>query len=103
MTTPDLLTAALDRTRVRRRLPDGATARALRQEAGLTQMEAGAVVGVSGVAISLWERNLRRPRDPRRIESYLTFLDRLARELANSGRAPRGRTRRPREVREASG
>jgi transcriptional regulator with XRE-family HTH domain len=101
MTTPDLLTAALDRIRLRRQLPDGNTARALREEAGLTQTEFGAVVGVSGVAISLWERNLRRPRDPRLVENYLTVLDRLARELAQSGRATRGRTRRPREARGA--
>jgi transcriptional regulator with XRE-family HTH domain len=79
----DVVTAALARKRTRQQLPEGPMARYLRRRAGLTLSEVGEVVGATGVAVSLWERGLRRPRDPRLVAAYAALLDRLAREVAN--------------------
>lgn len=81
----DALTAALDRARQRRQLPDPEVARLLRRRAGLTLADVGRAVGVSHTAIWLWERSRRRPRDPQHVEAYSNLLDRLAREVGGGG------------------
>ena len=50
--------------------------RVLRQQAGLTQVELGEAVGVSGSEVSRWEAGLRRPRG-RNLERYAEALARL--------------------------
>lgn len=82
-----MIDAALAHEQARRRLPDGPTARFLRRRAGLTLFDVARAVGVSGVAVSLWERGLRRPREPQIVDAYARLLDRLAREVASGGGA----------------
>ncbi|MFE7856013.1 helix-turn-helix transcriptional regulator [Streptomyces sp. NPDC057403] len=50
------------RLRVRLDLPSPAQRRELREAAGLTQQELGAIVGVGRKAVSHWEAGIRTPR-----------------------------------------
>jgi DNA-binding transcriptional regulator YiaG len=67
------------RARARKRLPPPAMRRQLREQAGVSQTEIAAVVGVSRECVSLWESQPRMPRG-QNLERYLAFLERLARE-----------------------
>jgi transcriptional regulator with XRE-family HTH domain len=73
------LEVALDLARLRRRLPDPKTRRALRQRAGLPQSAIAKVVGVDRATISRWETGERDPENPH-LRPYIETLDRLARE-----------------------
>ena len=53
---------------------DGATIRALRRRAGLTQAELGAKVGVSERSVRAWEKGEKRPVDPQRIRKLVLVL-----------------------------
>jgi len=67
----------LARVRARRRLGTPAGRRRLRQQAGLAQADLARELGVSRMAISLWERGIRFPR-PSLLARYLDLLDRIA-------------------------
>jgi transcriptional regulator with XRE-family HTH domain len=70
---------ALEIARLRRRLPDARTRRALRERAGLPQAVVARAVGVDRATLSRWESGTRNPDDSH-LEAYLQLLDRLARE-----------------------
>jgi len=62
------------RAKARRQLRSApATARALRQQAGLTQAEVGEALGVSSVAVCRWERGERVPQGDLAVR-YLALL-----------------------------
>jgi DNA-binding transcriptional regulator YiaG len=69
----------LARSRLRRRLPPPAMRRQLREQAGISQAEIAAVVGVTRECVSNWESGNRAPR-PQHLERYVAFLERIARE-----------------------
>jgi transcriptional regulator with XRE-family HTH domain len=75
----DSLAAALEKARLRRRLPDPKTRRALRQRAGLPQAAVARAVGVDRATISRWESGEREPGEAH-LRSYIETLGRLARE-----------------------
>jgi transcriptional regulator with XRE-family HTH domain len=79
MVREDRLREALTQARQRRRLPDPAARRSLRERAGISQGALADAVGVSSGAVSRWESGERAPSGER-LEAYLTALDRLARE-----------------------
>jgi len=62
-------------------LPDAATRRALRIQAGLSMRQVGEAVGVSINAVQAWERGAE-PRGSRRTE-YAALLERLASEVGS--------------------
>ena len=64
-----------------RRLPDPGIRRMLRIEAGLTQDDVAAAVGVTRTAISRWESGDRHPRGPF-ASLYAEVLRELAAEVA---------------------
>jgi DNA-binding transcriptional regulator YiaG len=69
----------LARIKLRRRLPPPSMRRQLREQAGVSQSDIAAVVGVSRECVSMWESGPRVPRG-QNLERYLAFLERLARE-----------------------
>lgn len=75
----DPLTSALERARLRRRLPDPPSRRLLRERADVTQKALAAACGVDRATVSRWETGDRDP-DDRRLSLYLEALDRLARK-----------------------
>ena len=52
-----------------------ATARVMRQEAGLSQQDVADVLSVTRAAVSRWERGSRLPSGPRAVD-YIRFLKR---------------------------
>jgi DNA-binding transcriptional regulator YiaG len=68
-----------ERARLRRQLPPPAVRRQLREQAGISQAEIAAVVGVTRECVSNWESGNRTPR-AKHLERYLTFLQRVVRE-----------------------
>jgi transcriptional regulator with XRE-family HTH domain len=74
--TTDTLTAALDRARLRRRLPDPPTRLLLRERAGLSRKEVAAALGVDRATISRWESGERHPSDAH-LGLYVALLARL--------------------------
>jgi DNA-binding transcriptional regulator YiaG len=72
----DPLDAALTRAR-RRRLPDPAIRRLLREQAGLSQDELAEALGVSRPTVTRWELGQRTPRGDL-AERYAAALDLLA-------------------------
>lgn len=70
------LDAALTRAR-RRRLPDPAIRRLLREQAGLSQADLAATLDVTRTAVTRWELGQRSPRGEL-AERYAAALDRLA-------------------------
>jgi DNA-binding XRE family transcriptional regulator len=73
MITIDML---LGRGQARRRLP---LARVIREQAGVSQAELAAILGVDRSAISRWEAGIRIPRSGV-IGRYADLLDRLAQQ-----------------------
>jgi DNA-binding transcriptional regulator YiaG len=71
----DLLAAG----RTRRRLPEPAVRRFLRERAGLSQAAVATYLEVTRPAVTLWEAGKRTPRGPK-LAAYNDLLDRLARE-----------------------
>ena len=65
----------------KRRLPEPSIRRMLRIEAGLTQGEVAATVGVTRTAISRWESGDRHPRGPL-ASRYAEVLRELAAAVA---------------------
>lgn len=65
------------RIHVHRSLPEPAQRVALRENAGLTQKELAAIVGVDRTAIAHWEAGRRTP-DGKRLDSYIEALTALA-------------------------
>jgi DNA-binding XRE family transcriptional regulator len=80
-TRADDLETLLARARDRRRLPEPAVRRLLREGAHLTQADVAHVLGVSRVACTRWESGTRTPRGEL-AERYRALLDRLAQEAA---------------------
>lgn len=70
---------AIDKARKRKRLPEPATRRSLRQDAGLSQAQIAAALGVSAPAVSRWESGRRDPSDAH-LDAYAAVLKRLAEE-----------------------
>jgi transcriptional regulator with XRE-family HTH domain len=73
---PALLDELLARKVARRRLPEPAIRRLLRVQAGLTQAELGAAVGVARETVSRWETGKRTPQGAT-LDSYLEALEKL--------------------------
>lgn len=71
--------AALALARDRRRLPSPAARTQLRKRVGLSQRTFAEALGVTRVAVALWESGAREPRDEN-LRRYLELLDRCARE-----------------------
>jgi DNA-binding transcriptional regulator YiaG len=74
------LDVAIERVRVRRRLPPPSARQLLRRRAGLSQNEIAAALGVTREAVALWEAGRRTPR-PATASAYLAILERLAAEV----------------------
>ena len=72
----DTLACALTRAR-RRRLPDPAIRRLLRERAGLSQRELAEALGVSRPTVTRWELGQRVPQGDL-AERYAAALERLA-------------------------
>lgn len=79
MLTTGLLDEALERARLRRRLPDPQTRRVLRERAGITQTALAEALGVDRATVSRWESGDREPVDDY-LPSYIAALNRFARE-----------------------
>lgn len=72
----------VDQVRCVRRLPSPARARAIREEAGATQEQFAAELGVTRLSIWRWETGKCRPRGESAIR-YARLLDALQDELAS--------------------
>ncbi len=64
-------------SRTRRRLPEPALRRLLRERARLSQAEVAAAAGVDRATVSRWESGEREPRGEL-LARYVAILDRLA-------------------------
>ncbi len=80
------LARALDRERVRRRLPSPTARRRLRLRAGISLAVIAREIGVTPASVSRWESGAREPAACH-LDGYVAVLDRLAGELANGGGA----------------
>jgi DNA-binding transcriptional regulator YiaG len=54
-------------------MPDPDECRVIRKEAGVSARELGRLIGVSGEAVCLWERGVRRPSS-RHVRQYAEAL-----------------------------
>jgi DNA-binding transcriptional regulator YiaG len=79
MTSDDALLLAKTRQLIREGRAQG-----IRQDAHLSQHEVGQVVGVTGAAVSQWERGNRLPRSDPALR-YARLLDSLAKMSARRG------------------
>jgi DNA-binding transcriptional regulator YiaG len=61
-----------------RRLPSPDSRRGIRKDAGVSGHRAAQMIGVSDMALSLWERGKRTPRGEY-LERYVELLDELRR------------------------
>ncbi len=66
----------IDEVRQRRRLPKPSTARAIREEAGISQQRMATEIGVDRMTLARWESGRRKPR-PRAAASSAALLDQL--------------------------
>jgi DNA-binding transcriptional regulator YiaG len=78
-TLEEFLNRELEQVRLRRRLPNTETRRALRQRAGVSQVALARALGVDPATVCRWEAGERVPSGDR-LTAYLAALDRLARE-----------------------
>jgi transcriptional regulator with XRE-family HTH domain len=70
----------IERSRLRRKLPEPAQRRMLRERVGLSQREIAEVVGVLPSAVSRWEGGSRTPSGES-LDRYVGVLERLAAEV----------------------
>jgi len=70
----------IEKSRLRRRLPDPQTRRFIREQAHLTQQDVAAVLNVAQPAVARWESGDRTPRGAA-LDAYAELLDRLKREV----------------------
>jgi DNA-binding transcriptional regulator YiaG len=75
-----VLNEALKRSRMRRRLPDPAGRRLLRERAGLSQGNIARALNVGRPTVCRWETGEREP-GPEKLAAYLALLNRLTREV----------------------
>ena len=75
----DTLADALERSRLRRQLPDPASRRLLRERVGLSQGDLARALNVGRPTICRWESGARDP-GRQHLAAYLALLDRLTRE-----------------------
>jgi DNA-binding transcriptional regulator YiaG len=66
----------VDQVRLARRLPSPRIARAIREEAGVSQVALAAELGVHRVTLVRWESGTRRPRG-KTLAAYVALLDQL--------------------------
>jgi DNA-binding transcriptional regulator YiaG len=76
----DHLEDALQRERLRERLPRPEVCRSLRETAGLTQADVARAVGCQRASVSRWEAGKRRPRGDL-ADAYIRVVQRLADEV----------------------
>ena len=75
-----MLKDALELARLRRQLPCPEELRRLRRCAGVSMDAVARELGVTAVAVLLWETGRRVPRDPTLLRRYLKILGEFARE-----------------------
>lgn len=75
------MSALVERARTRARRPSPAVARAIRQAAGVSQIEVARELGVHPVTVARWEAGTRRPGGETALR-YIALLDEL-REVAS--------------------
>jgi len=75
----DALADALERSRLRRQLPDPAGRRLLRERVGLSQGDVARALNVATPTVCRWERGTRDP-GRQHLAAYLELLNRLTRE-----------------------
>jgi DNA-binding transcriptional regulator YiaG len=75
------MSALAEHVRAARRLPPPVIARAIRAEAGVSQQQLAAELGVNRVTVARWELGARVPRGELRIR-YTTLLEELAEAVA---------------------
>jgi transcriptional regulator with XRE-family HTH domain len=73
----DPITRLVAEARLRRALPPPAVCRAIRESAGISQLEVARVLGVDRVSVTRYESGVRLPRPAVR-ERYVELLSRLA-------------------------
>jgi transcriptional regulator with XRE-family HTH domain len=78
-----LLDQALEGAKLRQALPAPRVRRLLREQAGLSQADVAAVLGVAEPTVSRWESGRRYPRRPA-LDNYAQLLERLRKEIAIS-------------------
>jgi DNA-binding transcriptional regulator YiaG len=76
----DTLTDALERSRLRRRLPEPAERRLLRERVGLSQGDIARALKVTRPTICRWESGSRDP-GRQHLAAYIELLNRLTREV----------------------
>jgi DNA-binding transcriptional regulator YiaG len=70
------MSVLLEEVRVRRQFPSRAVARAIREEAGVSQRRLAEELGVHPVTVARWELGQRRPRGPV-LTAYIELLRQL--------------------------
>lgn len=70
------LQALQEKSRIHRRLPPPPMRRAIRKNAGITQSDVAAALGVDRVTVARWERGERTPRGAL-LRAYVKLLESL--------------------------
>jgi DNA-binding transcriptional regulator YiaG len=74
---------ALERARLRRRLPDYRDRRIIRERARVTQVALARAVGVARPTVSRWETGSREPADEH-LGAYIRMLDMFVYEIGSA-------------------
>ena len=72
----------IEEVRTTRQLPSRAVARAIREDAGISQKRLAEELGVHPVTVARWELGTRRPGARVKV-AYVELLDALRREMAS--------------------